>query len=83
MSKLEGQFTVHDLLDVLVEEFQLEKDGLSPSSTLMEDCGLDSMGMYELLLILEEYGFEIDEESLFSWYRVMDVYDTCSRQRVA
>ncbi len=50
---------------------------LGESALLTIECGLDSMGMYELFLLLEEMGFEVDEDSLFNWSTLGDVYASC------
>ena len=66
--------------NLVSQELEIERDRVSAESRLFEDANLDSMGMYELLLLLEEAGFPIDEESLFSWVTFADVYRTIEPQ---
>jgi len=42
------------VLDLLVEQLGVERGTVEPESLLEEDLGLDSLGMVELLLALEE-----------------------------
>lgn len=66
-------------IDILGDEFQWEKGSWDRGSRLVEDCGLDSMGMYELLLLLEEIGCSPDEDDLLSWMTLGDVFDSYRR----
>lgn len=68
MVSLEG------FLRVMGEEFNLDVQELRADSTLEEDCGLDSLGMYELLLLVEDLGPVISEGDLLGWRTVGDVY---------
>jgi acyl carrier protein len=81
MSDQEEILSFDDFVALLSDEFELDPSILVRSSSLITDCGLDSMGMYELLLILEEEGFVIDEDSLFGWVTIGDVYETCKSQK--
>lgn len=65
-----------EFVRLLSAEFEWPPQELTESSRLMEDCGMDSMAMYELLLLLEENGIEVDEESLFGWLTLGDVFLT-------
>lgn len=51
------------LMRVLVEELDLEKDKLVPDANFEEDLDVDSLGVVELLMALEdEFGVEIPDE---------------------
>ena len=51
------------VLDLLVEQLGAERGAVGPESLLEEDLGLDSLGMVELLLALEEAcGVEFPDE---------------------
>ena len=48
---------------VLVEELDLEEDKLFPEANFEEDLDVDSLGVVELLMALEdEFGVEIPDE---------------------
>jgi len=66
--------TFDAFLERLATDFEWSGVALGPDSRLIEDCGLDSMGMYELLLFLEELGYEIDEDAMFEWETLADVF---------
>lgn len=58
----------------LAGELGWDADQLRPGALLEEDCGLDSIGMYELVLLVEDFGVEVDEDDLLSWYTLGDVH---------
>lgn len=48
---------------ILVEELDLEEDKLHPDANFEEDLDVDSLGVVELLMALEdEFGVEIPDE---------------------
>ncbi len=65
---------------VLVEDFELEKESLTPDADLYEDLELDSLDSVDLVAGLErEFGVKIDrqanEETVRSMRTLQDVYD--------
>lgn len=51
------------LIDLLVRELGVARGAIRPESSLEEDLGLDSLGMVELLLALEDAcGVSIPDE---------------------
>lgn len=51
------------LKKILVEELDLEEDKLHPDANFEEDLDVDSLGVVELLMALEdEFGVEIPDE---------------------
>ena len=51
------------LIRVLVEELDLEEEKLVPDANFEEDLDVDSLGVVELLMALEdEFGVEIPDE---------------------
>jgi acyl carrier protein len=64
----------------LARDFSWSPDVLRQEASLVEECGLDSLGMYELLLVLEDSGYQVDEDDLMMWTTLGDVYETCKRQ---
>jgi acyl carrier protein len=74
----QDEFSFDEFLSSIAAEFGWEPKELTKDSLLTEDCGLDSLGMYELLLILEDLGHVIDEEELLEWETLGDAFSTCS-----
>ena len=68
-------FQFAEFLSLLERELQWPIEQFNSRSRLIDDCGLDSMGMYELLLIMEENGWIVDEDTLLSWVTIGDVYE--------
>ncbi len=65
---------------VLVEDFELEEESLTPDADLYEDLELDSLDSVDLVAGLErEFGVKIDrqanEETVRSMRTLQDVYD--------
>ena len=63
-----------EFIKPLAEEFQWNANILTEESSLVGDCGLDSLGMYELLLVLEDLDYSVDEDALLEWHTLGDVY---------
>ena len=61
------------LCDQLSRELDIDLTSANESWRLFEDCGLDSIGMYELMMVLEELGTSITEEDLIRWQTLGDV----------
>ena len=62
------------LKTVLSEKFSVDPEDVLMETAFKGDLGLDSLDLFELLLTLEEeYGTEIDPESLAGFTTVGDV----------
>jgi acyl carrier protein len=79
MSAAPQNMILSEFIAKIAEEMYWDAASLSGGSTLIEDCSLDSMGMYELLLLLEDMGAIVEEEELFGWVTLDDVYRTFVR----
>jgi acyl carrier protein len=58
----------------LAEGLQLEPDGFTPGARLVEDLGLDSFDLVEMLTIVEELGVRFPDEVAVSLDTMSDVY---------
>lgn len=64
------------LVDILSQISGLDPCQIKPSSRLIEDVGIDSLGFYEILIEAKEYlGIKIREEDLQSFQTVQDIED--------
>lgn len=64
-----------EFLSRLQNELELDlPDAIGLNAELARDCGLDSLGMYELVLLLEDWGCEVTEDDLLGWFTLQDVY---------
>lgn len=64
---------------ILVENFELQADDLTPEATLYDQLGLDSLDSVDLVVALEkEFGFKIvratDEEKISAMRQLQDIY---------
>ena len=74
------QEIVNRVKKILVEEFEIEKDIITPDSTLYEELELDSLDSVDLVVALEnEFEFKIDrtkdEATLRKMRTLSDVVD--------
>jgi acyl carrier protein len=61
--------TMERVRKVLIEEFELKAEDLTPAATLYEELGLDSLDSVDMVVALEkEFGFKVvravDEEKI-------------------
>jgi len=67
---------LHKIQDILVEEFEIDKDAVVPEAKLYQDLELDSIDAVDLLVKMK--GFipgKIDPESFKKAVTVQDVVD--------
>ena len=64
------------LTDVLVEELGLERDKIRPSASFEKDLEVDSLGVVELLMALEDaFGVTIPDDEAERIVTVADAVD--------
>ena len=62
------------LKEILVDEMQIKEDLIKPEAELVNDLGMNSIELSELVLACEEkFGIEIDEERAKDFLTVNDV----------
>jgi len=70
MSRIEDQINA-----ILIEEFELPEESLTPDADLRDDLGLDSLDAIDLARKLEEQrGIQIDTQALVELNTLGDVY---------
>jgi len=74
---LATQEEVYDKIkEVLVEEFEVEPDMISPDANLFTDLELDSLDAIDLMVTLDkELGIEIKTEEMQEMRTIKDVCD--------
>jgi acyl carrier protein len=65
--------------DTVRREFDLPNIDLA-EGTPFEAIGLDSIGMYELLLLVEELAGNISEDEILSWFTLGDAYRSLQKR---
>ncbi len=64
------------LKEILVEEMQIKEELIKNDAELVNDLGMNSIELSELVLACEEkFGIEIDEERAKEFVTVKDVVD--------
>ena len=64
------------LKEILVDEMQIKEDLIKMDAELVNDLGMNSIELSELVLACEEkFGIEIDEERAKDFVAVKDVVD--------
>lgn len=60
--------------DLLAEELNVDKDSISPSSSIKQDLGADSIDILQILMTIEEQnGITIPDEKLATFETVGDI----------
>jgi acyl carrier protein len=75
------QYTREQLVDIIKELLPTDKD-ISESSKYIEDLGLDSLEMVDLIMEFEDkFGFDIPEEAAEAMASVADSIDYILEQQ--
>lgn len=62
------------LKKILVDEFQVNEEDIKPESELVNDLGVNSIELADLIMICEDkFGIEIDDEEIHKFITVGDV----------
>jgi acyl carrier protein len=68
--------TEKKVIDILSGYFNVSSENIKPSSRLVEDLGIDSMSLVELIFELkEQFGVEIKKEDIVKIRTIKDVTD--------
>lgn len=64
------------VVEVLAEEFELNKEEMVPEATLYEDLGLDSLDAVDMVVVLEKtFSMKLtDEQALRSIHTLEDLF---------
>ena len=67
--------TVDDFSKLVAEHFDLDPALVYPDALVVADLGLDSIGVYELLILVEDQGVDLTDEQLDQLRTVRDWYN--------
>ena len=66
---------------ILVEELSLNADDITPSAELVNDLGINSLDLADLVLLCEdEFGIEFSEDDIHKFITVGDVVQFLEQQ---
>lgn len=53
------------IIEILVEEFEVEKEDISADALILQDLGIDSIDLYDLVMSVEDtFELELPDEAL-------------------
>ena len=72
--------TMERLKTILIQEFELDEEDLTPTASLYDELGLDSLDSVDLIVALEkEFKFKVvrsaDEPKILAIRQLSDLYD--------
>lgn len=67
-----GALSIDDFALLLSEHFELEPSVVTADAVVTSDLGLDSIGVFELVMIVEDLGVDLTDEQLAQLATVQD-----------
>ena len=62
--------------DLLVDEFEVERDTITPNAVLKDTLGLDSLDYVDLVVVIESnFGFKVKPEDFVGIVTFQDFYE--------
>lgn len=81
MSSDQRQEILDKVYEILVEEFELEREELSPESKLFEELDLDSLDAVDMIVAFEKvFGFRAEEEKAKQLRTIEDIVNMIEDQ---
>jgi acyl carrier protein len=78
---MEDLLMFEKLKAILVEELSLNADDITPSAELVNDLGINSLDLADLVLLCEdEFGIEFSEDDIHKFITVGDVVEFLEQQ---
>lgn len=66
--------------DIMAKSFLIERSRLEDDARLEEDLGVDSLGVFEMVINLEdEFGFELHDKELLKFSRVGEAVEALAK----
>ncbi len=66
--------------DIMAKSFLIERTRLEDDAHLQDDLGVDSLGLFEMVINLEdEYGIELNDKELLKFARVGQAVEVLAR----
>lgn len=70
------------LCNAVAEEFEIDKDMVTPDSSIMADSGLDSLDMVDLVVVIDRlFGVKLTREDLTGTKTFGDLADLVAARR--
>ena len=73
---LNRQEIIEKINTLLADEFEVEKDSIKPTSTILEGLNIDSLDLIDLVVLIENnFGFKVENEKMAEIRTIQDFYD--------
>lgn len=73
---MDRTIVIDKISEFLVEEFEVDKDSISPEANLKDTLDLDSLDYVDLVVIIEDkFGFKVKGEDFINITTFQDFYD--------
>ena len=67
---------LEEIKKILVEEFSIDEDKITPQAEFVNDLGINSLELADLVLLCEDtFGVEFDENDMHKFITVGDVVE--------
>ena len=64
------------LAEILAEQLSVDKESITPDTSIMDDLGADSLDLVEIIMAIEQdYDVEISDEDMENIHTVGDAYN--------
>jgi len=75
--KAEGEMLVKErVIQLIIEHLELEREKVVPEAHFIDDLGISSMDLWELVLMMEdEFNLEVPDEDLEKIQRIKDAIE--------
>ena len=72
---------IEKINDLLVDEFEVERDTISPDAVLKDTLGLDSLDYVDLVVVIESnFGFKVKPEDFVGIVTFNDFYEYAAKR---
>ena len=72
---------IEKINELLVDEFEVERDTISPEAVLKDTLGLDSLDYVDLVVVIESnFGFKVKPEDFVGIVTFQDFYEYASKR---
>ncbi len=69
-----------NIKDIMSKSFLIERERLEDDAHLQDDLGVDSLGLFEMVINLEDaYGIELNDKELLKFARVGQAVEVLAR----
>jgi acyl carrier protein len=73
---MNNQDIIDKINTLLADEFELDKDSITPSANILDGLDIDSLDLIDLVVLIENnFGFKVENEKMAEIRTIQDFYD--------